>query len=234
MLGLLDGAGLIKLINPGEKLYFKENNKKIQLTGQHYFYGIDADDEKRSYVVRKDPDVDFAIHVVHGMLLEKPFFEGMAYTLIEDILDTEADITLSGHYHAGFATKCIDNKYFINPGSLVRINNSLNEFLRMPKVILLDLEDDVRIEEIYLNKALPGEDVLDRSKVESMAFRERKLSEFIQSVYSTGNYDTFDINKIIEEISKQQNIKDEVIMEALKRIGQAQELLGKEDWLEVS
>lgn len=73
MLGLLDGAGLIKLINPGEKLYFKENNKKIQLTGQHYFYGIDADDEKRSYVVRKDPDVDFAIHVVHGMLLEKPF-----------------------------------------------------------------------------------------------------------------------------------------------------------------
>ena len=116
----------------------------------------------------------------------------------------------------------------------VRINNSLNEFLRMPKVILLDLEDDVRIEEIYLNKALPGEDVLDRSKVESMAFRERKLSEFIQSVYSTGNYDTFDINKIIEEISKQQNIKDEVIMEALKRIGQAQELLGKEDWLEVS
>lgn len=234
MLGLLDGAGVIKLLRPGEKLYFKEVNKKIQLTGQHYFYGIDADNGKKSYMIKKDPDVDIAIHIVHGMLLEKPFFEGMAYTLIEDILDTDADITLCGHYHAGFVTKCIDNKYFINPGSLVRINNSLNEFLRMPKVILLDLEDEIKIEELYLKKALPGEDVLDRTKVETMAFREKKLTEFIQSVYSAGNYDSLDINNIIEQISKQQNLKDEVIIEALKRIGQAQELLGNEDWLEVS
>lgn len=234
MLGLLDGAGLIKLLRPGEKLFFKEGNKIIQLTGQHYFYGIDSDSSKKSYVVKKDPDVDIAIHIVHGMLLEKPFFEGMAYTLIEDILDTEADITLSGHYHSGFATKRIDNKYFINPGSLVRINNSVNELLRMPKVILLDLEDEIKIKEHYLETALPGEDVLDRTKLETLAFRERKLSEFIQSVYSTGNYETFDINNIIEQISKQQNLKDEVIRETLKRIGQAQELLGDEDWLEVS
>jgi len=234
MLGILDSAGVIKLIKPGERIIFKENKKKIQLTGQHYYYGIDADRSKKSYLIKKDPDVDFAIHVVHGMLLEKPFFEGIAYTLIEEILDTEADITLSGHYHAGFATKCIDDKYFINPGSLVRINNSLNEFLRMPKVILLELEDSIIIREIYLKSALPGEEVLDRTKVESMAFRERKLSEFIQSVYSTGNYDTFDINRIIEQISKQHNLKDEVVIETLERIGQAQELLGKEDLLEVS
>lgn len=233
MLGLLDGAGIIRLLSPGEKLYFKDGNKKIQLTGQHYFYGLDVDSGKQSYIVKKDKDVDVAIHIVHGMLLEKPFFEGMAYTLIEDILDTEADITLSGHYHSGFTTKCIDNKYFINPGSLVRINNSLNELLRMPKVVLLDLQNEIKIQELYLKRALPGEEVLDRTKVETMAFRERKLSEFIQSVNSTGNYDTFDINNIIEQISKQQNLKEEVIKEALKRIGQAQELLGNEDWLEV-
>ncbi|MCG1011785.1 metallophosphoesterase family protein [Tepidanaerobacter sp. GT38] len=233
MLGLLDGAGIIRLLSPGEKLYFKDGNKKIQLTGQHYFYGLDVDSGKQSYIVKKDKDVDVAVHIVHGMLLEKPFFEGMAYTLIEDILDTEADITLSGHYHSGFTTKCIDNKYFINPGSLVRINNSLNELLRMPKVVLLDLQNEIKIQELYLKRALPGEEVLDRTKVETMAFRERKLSEFIQSVNSTGNYDTFDINNIIEQISKQQNLKEEVIKEALKRIGQAQELLGNEDWLEV-
>jgi len=233
MLGLLDGAGIIRLLSPGEKLYFKDGNKKIQLTGQHYFYGLDVDSGKQSYIVKKDKDVDVAVHIVHGMLLEKLFFEGMAYTLIEDILDTEADITLSGHYHSGFTTKCIDNKYFINPGSLVRINNSLNELLRMPKVVLLDLQNEIKIQELYLKRALPGEEVLDRTKVETMAFRERKLSEFIQSVNSTGNYDTFDINNIIEQISKQQNLKEEVIKEALKRIGQAQELLGNEDWLEV-
>ena len=178
--------------------------------------------------------MDIAIHIVHGMLLEKPFFEGMAYTLIDEILETEADVTLSGHYHAGFDTKCIDKKYFINPGSLVRINNSLNEFLRMPKVIILNLKDEIKIEEIYLTNALSGEEVLDRSRVEAMSFREKKLSEFIQSVYSTGKYDTLDINHILEQISKHQNLKDEVILEAIKRIGKAQELLANEESIEVS
>ena len=35
------------------------------------------------------------------MLLSKPFFEGIPYTLLDDIKDTEADITLAGHYHSG-------------------------------------------------------------------------------------------------------------------------------------
>ncbi|HHV19600.1 MAG TPA: metallophosphoesterase [Thermoanaerobacterales bacterium] len=234
MLGLLDGADIVRLLRPGEKLCIKENGKRIQLTGQHYFYGIDGDNEKKSYKIKKNPDVDIAIHIVHGMLLEKPFFEGMAYTLIDEILETEADVTLSGHYHAGFDTKCIDKKYFINPGSLVRINNSLNEFLRMPKVIILNLKDEIKIEEIYLTNALSGEEVLDRSRVEAMSFREKKLSEFIQSVYSTGKYDTLDINHILEQISKHQNLKDEVILEAIKRIGKAQELLANEESIEVS
>ena len=172
--------------------------------------------------------------MVHGMLLEKPFFEGMSYTLIDDILKTEADITLSGHYHSGFGIKYIDKKYFVNPGSLVRINNSLNEFLRMPKIVIMDLKDDITIKEVPIKSALSGEDVLDRSRVEALAFREKKLSEFVQSVYSTGQYNTIDINHILEQISKQQNLREEVIFEALKRIGKAQEILGVEDNLEVS
>lgn len=172
--------------------------------------------------------------MIHGMLLEKPFFEGMAYTLIDEILETEADVTLCGHYHTGFNIKCINEKYFINPGSLVRINNSLNEFLRIPKVIIITLGDEITIKEICLTHALAGEDVLDRSRVEAMSFREKKLSEFVQSVYSTGRYNTFDINHILEQISKQQNLKQEVIFEALKRIGKAQEFLGNGDSFEVS
>lgn len=235
MLGLLDGMGIIKVLGPKEKVFFKEGAKKIQLTGQSYFYGIDSYDYcQDSYIAVKDPDVDFAIHIVHGMLLEKPFFEGMAYTLIDDILSTQADITLSGHYHAGFDTKFIDGKYFINPGSLVRINNSLSELSRKPKVVMIDIRESIKISEIHLKQCLPGEEVLDRTKVEALSFREKKLSEFIQSVYSTGHYNTIDINNLMEEISKQENLKEEVVKEALQRIGSAQELLSGEDFLEVS
>ena len=59
------------------------------------------------------------------------------------------------------------------------------------------------------------------------------MSEFVQSIYSTGQYNTFNINQILEQISQQQNIKKEVILEALKRIGEAQEMLGDGEDLEV-
>ncbi|HHW02789.1 MAG TPA: metallophosphoesterase [Thermoanaerobacterales bacterium] len=229
MLGLLDGMGIIKLIQPGKRIFFEDGPRKIQLTGQHYYYGIDGENKRQNYMVEKNLDASFAIHMVHGMLLEKPFFEGMSYTLIEEITDTQADITLSGHYHAGFNTKIIDGKYFINPGSLVRINNSINELLRMPKIIIIDINEHISISEKYLNCALPGEEVLDRSKVEALAFREKKLAEFVQGIYSTGQYNTINITRIIEEISRQQNIRDDVVKEALYRIGAAQEALSQND-----
>lgn len=237
MLGLLDSIGIIKIIKPGEKIYFKDDLIKIQLTGQSYFYGIDRGDRSESYIVQKDSDVDFAIHMVHGMLLKKPFFEGMDYTLIEEISTTQADITLSGHYHSGFNSVQIENKYFLNPGGLVRINNSMNEFLRMPKIYIINIENkDLSIEEIPLKCAQQGDKVLDRSKIEAFSFKEKKLAEFMQSIYSTGQYNTINLNNIINEISHQDNIKTDVIQEALRRIGLAQENLGEkgnEDYPEV-
>jgi len=230
MLGLFDSMEFIKLVNPGEKIIFQNGNLKIQLTGQHYFYGIDRESKKKSYIIKKDAGNDYAIHMVHGMLLEKPFFEGMSYTLIEEIADTQADITLSGHYHSGYTTKYIDGKYFINPGSLVRINNSLSELSRRPKVIIIEInETGINLKEVEIKSAMPGEEIFDRSKIEAIAFREKKLAQFIQGIYSTGQYNTINITNIIEQISKQQNLEQDVIKEALKRIGDAQEALAEKE-----
>lgn len=229
MLGLLDSTDLIHIIRPDEVKFFKESSITIQLTGRGYFYGIDSNSKKESYIVQKEHGVDYAIHVVHGMLLEKPFFEKMNYTLIDEILDTEADVTLSGHYHSGFNTKKINDKYFINPGGLVRINNSINELTRKPKIVIIDISSEgILVDEIELKSALPGNEVLDRTKVETLAFRKKKLSQFIQSIYSTGEFQTTNFYTIIEKISKQQNLEDKVVKETLKRISDAQQLLNKE------
>lgn len=228
MLGLLDSTNLIHIMSPDEIKFFREDSFTIQLTGRGYFYGIDGNSKKENYIIKKEKEADYAIHVVHGMLLEKPFFENMNYTLIDEILDTEADITLSGHYHSGFATKIFNDKYFINPGSLVRINNSLNELTRKPKVVIIDISSTgILVNEVELKSALPGSEVLDRTKVEASAFKEKKLSQFIQSVYSTGEFQTTNIYNIIEEISKQQKLEDKVIKETLRRIGDAQQLLNE-------
>ncbi|ADL07971.1 metallophosphoesterase family protein [Thermosediminibacter oceani] len=237
MLGVLDSIGIVKLINPGEKIFFNDNGIKIQLTGQHYYYGLDKEGKEDGYCIKKDPGVNFAVHVVHGMLLDKPFFTGVSYTLIEDVLKTEADLTLCGHYHAGFGIINIQDKYFVNPGSLLRIDSSLSELTRIPGVILFDITNEgIKIKKRALKCALPGQEVFDRQKLEADSFREKKLAEFIQGINSAGEYNFTNIFNIIDELAKKQNLSAEVVKEALRRIGEVQETISKKDGedLEVS
>ena len=137
-MGFLNSIGLINVIDERGAIILEKDGTKIQLTGQPYVYDIDHKESRDKYLVKdREEDVDFAIHMVHGMLLDKPFIEGIPYTLVDDILDTKADITLSGHYHLGYKLIEYEGKYFINPGSLVRLTNSNSEIKRRPKCIIL-------------------------------------------------------------------------------------------------
>jgi exonuclease SbcD len=167
--------------------------------------------------------VDYAINIVHGMLLKKPFYEGIQYTLLEDIKDTEADITFAGHYHSGFGIRNINDKYFVNPGSIVRVSNTISEIERKPKIVYIELEDDIEIREIELKSALPGEEVLDREELEKAKDRSLRLHQFYQSISQTMEYKKIDIASIVENIASNQDLSREVKEEALRRIAIAQE-----------
>lgn len=220
MLGLLDALGIISTLN-GEKIILKKEDLKVQLTGQPYIYDIDSN--KDYYLLKeKNPNVDYNIHMIHGMLMERPFIKGIPYTLVDDIKDTAADITLSGHYHSGFKTIETNGKYFINPGSMVRITNSIKEIDRKPKVILIDLEDTINIKSIVLKSALAGEEVLDRKEIENSIFKNERMHEFKQTINSAMNYEKLDINEVLLQVSNAEGIEDKVIEEALRRIAMVQ------------
>ena len=161
------------------------------------------------------------------MLLAKPFFEGISYTLLDDIKETGADITLAGHYHSGFGIKKLNDKLFINTGSIVRVSNSLAEINRRPSVVFIEIKDKIYTEEIQLKTALLGEEVLDRDKLEASKDRNLKLHEFYQGISSKGEYKKIDILQIINEIASDENLSSEVKEEALRRIGIARESLSK-------
>ncbi|RKD34497.1 metallophosphoesterase family protein [Thermohalobacter berrensis] len=223
MLGLFDAIGIIKLIKQDEVVFLSRDNIKVQLTGQSYKYNIDSKTNKNSYIInKKDDDVDYAIHIVHGMLLDKPFIEGIPYTLIDDILDTKADITLSGHYHSGFGVKEIEGKYFINPGSVIRITNSLREIDRTPKVVLIKLDKDINIDLIPLKTAKPGKEILDRSHIEMAMLKNERIVEFKQSIDSSADFEKLDIDHIVNSLAQTEGVSDSVKKEALMRIGNAQ------------
>ncbi|MDQ2085249.1 metallophosphoesterase [Herbivorax sp. ANBcel31] len=228
MLGLLEGTGIVTLLGYDDEMVLKKGGISTKITGRPYNYDIDSEEYyKKYYIVKKPDDVDYTINIIHGMLLSKPFFKGIAYTLLDDIKDTEADITLAGHYHSGFGIKKRNDKFFINTGSIVRISNSLAEIKRKPSVVFVEVKEKIHVEEIQLKTALPGEEVLDREQLEMSKDRNLKLHEFYQGISSKGEYKKIDLFKIIDEITSNQELSREVKEEALRRIGIARESFSK-------
>lgn len=223
MLGLLNSLNVVRIINKGDLIYLNKNGIKVQLTGQPYTYNIDSELNRPSYIIDNSPEgVDYSIHMVHGMLLNKPFIKGIPYTLIDDIKDTKADITLSGHYHTGFGIVNTNGQYFINPGSLIRVTNSLLEIDRMPKMALIELNKTINIELIELKTAKEGKEVLDRQEIENHIFKSERLFEFKQSIDTSINFEKLEINEILMEVSNAEGVSQEVKEEALKRIALSQ------------
>lgn len=222
MLGLLCNLGIMHLVNY-KKIILEKDNLRVQLTGSPYIYSMDELSNRDNYKVTEvDESCKYAIHMTHGFLIDKPFMKEVSHTLIEDIKDTKADITLGGHYHFGFKTVEIDNKFFVNPGALIRISNSKIEMKRRPKVDIINLGEEIKIEERYLKSAKPGEEVLDRSEMERHQFKGIKMAEFKESIEASANYKSLDIFDLLLRISKSENISEEVKNEALKRVEEAQ------------
>lgn len=220
MLGLLSSLDFINIIKENEKIILSKGGIKLQLTGQPYRHDLDSS-LKDKYILKDiREDVDYSMHVVHGMLLHRPFVKGVPYTLIDEIRETKADITISGHYHAGYKTQFIDGKYFVNPGSLVRIANSLLEISRRPKVVLIELNESINIQSIELESAKEGNRVLDRDEIEKHIFKGEQLTQFKQIVESSINFEKMDINDLLIEVSSAESISNEVKEEALRRIAQ--------------
>ncbi len=225
VISLLDTLGIVRLVNAGEEIVLEKDGLRVQLTGQPYTFAIDGEN-RVSYYSPKEvrEDVDYSIHMVHGLLLDKPFLKTVDHTLVDEIKEMKADILLCGHYHSGLDLININNKYFINPGSIARITNSIAEMKRRPKLVIIQLEKnkDIEIEMRSLNSAKPGNEVLDREKIENAVFKGERLYEFKQIIEGSLDFEKMDINDVLLEVSNIAQVEEEVKKEALRRIGEIQ------------
>lgn len=161
------------------------------------------------------------IHVCHGMLLDHtPPFD--KFTLVDDV-KTTADVVLCGHVHVPLGNGVIkryDGKVFCNPGSLTRMAASEKEIERTPQVALIKIENKaVDIQLIPLKSAKPGEEVLDRSKIEAESQRQYSMSQFAALMQTkTGDKVLIDVNSIVEAIATADGFDPEVVKIALDTI----------------
>lgn len=225
MLGLANRLGIIRIIHPGERVYIEKEGTRVQLTGQHFHVDLDRRDPTLDYCVTKE-NADFAIHMVHGMLMDRRFIDGVAHTIIDQIVGTEADMTLCGHNHLGFKDTERDGKYFINPGGFVRLSNHPAEMARKPQMLLIEIEaSKLGYRKIPLRSAPKGEEILDRTKGEEAIYREQKLNVIVDEIKQAGQFQYANIHEIIEQIASRDGISVAVRDLVMDKIAKAQERL---------
>ena len=219
-LGLLASMGQINLVTKENPLFFTtEDGLKVAITGTHYHIGMDDPENIEDYIVREKLG-DIHIHICHGMLSDKDMGKLIKHTLIDNIVDTKADITLCGHNHIGFGIKEIDGKYFVNIGSVTRYTGDIKEIGRNVSVALIDITNaGIKIEEIPLTSAPDGASVIDRTHLEEDKKRKAVIKSFkdeIKSLKSSGK--SLSIKDFIETVASANAIDEPLKKDILDRL----------------
>ncbi len=102
------------------------------------------------------------------------------------------------------------------------------EMRRPVQVIFIDLGGNCpTYEKIGLKSALPGEEVLDRSRQEEASFREEKLAGYLAEIRSASSYQRAAVRLLVEEIASNEQLEPRIRAEALRRVGLAEEALAR-------
>ena len=228
-LGLLANLGIVDIVTDSKKFMFEKDGFKVQISGVPSETLISRTKEK-SILNKEDKEADFAINLLHAMVLKENAHAGSYIPLSEIQQITHANLTLIGHYHLGFDHYSYQDdamgfcKYFANPGGLVRKYNFISEIERTPQFTYFKIYDDltIDIEYIPLKSAKPGDEVLDREKMLEAREYEAKLEEFANGINTfTEGEKNMDLTSNIEDIFKRicEDIEDIVEQLEIMKIG---------------
>ncbi|MDO5300935.1 MAG: metallophosphoesterase family protein [Tissierellia bacterium] len=225
VLGLLNALGVVQLVQD-EPLLLEKEGTRVQLSGAPYIYGIDRPEHRELYRIEKRFPCDYAIHLVHGFLSDAAINPQIPHTVTSDILDTQADLTLSGHVHGGFKLQEIEGKKFLNPGALARISNATFELRRIPQVVLIDIVAGRKpkdlIRQIPLKRVGPGNEVLDRREIENHKFKRREIAAFKETIEHASQFDSVHLPELISDMAHATGVREEVRREAMDRVARTE------------
>lgn len=216
MLGLGASLGLYQVLGR-EPVVLEEDGVSVQLTGQAYHWEIDRRDPALDYVV-DEPQADFAIHIVHGMLVREPLFPGAPYTTLEAFWDrTAANLTLAGHNHLGFPLTERNGRLFYNPGALVRLTADPREWRRPIQALLIEVgPHGIDLTDLPLQSALPeAEARREGARYDPEAEeRQARLRAFVDAVRQAGRRPGEDVLALLDRLAGELGAEHDVLLEA--------------------
>lgn len=150
--------------------------------------------------------------IIHSMITDDSgvVVDGKSKTVNWCSIQTAADIVMTGHYHPGFEVKQNAlGTYFVNPGSMVRLEASKIEMERKPKFALIKIDKgEINIELIEIPHRRDVFDVDMKNKLNSSEEEKQKFFEALDSLKDeevmSGNVlsilEKFNIKKLPEDM----------------------------------
>jgi len=207
----------IKLSSTTPLIHQDNKGNSVYITFQEFTNELDKDNST-GYSSELVQDSSINIRVIHSMLLDhKPPFD--QYTLINDV-KTNNDIVVSGHDHTGFGIiQRADKKYFMNPGSLLRLAASKNEINRQVQVGLITVKyKSASLKLIPLKSAKKGSEVLNRESIEENNERAYAMEEFSTLLQKDGVNYKVDILTVLSEIAKVEAVETSLLEQVKEKV----------------
>ena len=229
--GILEGSGLIEMLSENP-IRITKGGASISLTGCHAHYDLDKGERTIDYTDVKGIPSDVRLHIVHGFLAKEKKLEEIPHTIIDDVLDTNADIILTGHDHSGFGVIKKNNKLFCNPGALARVSAAVGDVNLEVKVALITIDDDnsfdIRLIPLPVDIARPANEVLDRDKLVQDKKHKEQLAGFVKTVSNSEIISSFDVYCVLDSIAKENDLDDNIVISVRQKLQQAEEMMKKE------
>lgn len=192
-MSIVNACNQIHILPNDESVLLEGDGVRVYISGVSSHALLDKNGRTEDYCTpRKDKPKavdEIRIHIVHGFLTDHDWPESVPYTKIQDVLDTDADILLTGHEHTGYGIFTNNDTTFCNPGALGRVSAAVGDVNRSVQVADIDvfLENgcakyNVSLVSLPDTIALPADEVLDRERLEAEKRTAQQIESFAEQI----------------------------------------------------
>lgn len=214
-IGVLFNSGVLQKLD--EKIITKDD-LKIRILGRHFDPCITLD----SFDTLQKDDEDWFLICYHGYAsMHGVSYPGEVTFKYRDLAKLVPDDWYLGHWHIDQGISHIENKYFVNIGSLTRGALNLENITRTPKAVLATYTKyDRKLQQIRLKMA-DADDVFDLRKKERIDREQALINQFIEKLKEEADAPTKD-NDIGQKISAL-NLEGEVKQKVISLLEEAED-----------
>jgi exonuclease SbcD len=175
--------------------------------------------------IRKQPGDRVLVAVVHALATENPdrsvdeLFGEPVFRYSDLIMPDGPDVWMFGHWHRDQGAMRVKGKWFVNPGSVSRGSLVQDNLTRVPKVAVIDVDEDtyeITVELVELN-VLPADHVFDLERKERLEAESDEISNFVGKLRETALGDsTASIEDYLSTLDFAKDVRD-TALEYLER-----------------